>query len=301
MDPLADLTATRVDRPAALTIGVFDGVHTGHRYLMDQVRAAAKRDGLAAGVVTFRNHPATVLAPHIPHTYLCSVDERLALLRDTGVDYVVPVTFTKELSQLRARDFVDALVKRVRMKRLLCGPDFALGKGREGTVPVLESLGREMGFAVEHVKPLVRDGMVISSTAVREALKAGNIRLATSLLGRRYRLNGPVVKGDQRGRTLGFPTANIAVDAYYALPADGIYATVAHIDGKAFDSATNIGVRPTFGVLGRTVEAYIMDFSGDLYGKHVDLEIVERLRPEERFASVDALIAQMHRDVAAAR
>ncbi len=298
---LEELEAVRPGRDTVATIGVFDGVHLGHRHLLEQVKAMAARRGLASAVVTFRNHPLTVLAPHVPVTYLCPVDRRLDLLRQAGIDHAIPLTFTRELSQRTAREFVTALAQGVRMRCLLCGPDFALGKGREGTVPVLTALGRETGFEVALVEPHVAGGRVVSSTAIREALARGDVRTAAELLGRSYSLTGPVVVGDRRGHALGFPTANMDVPSDMALPADGIYCTVASLEGRRLDAVTSIGVRPTFGGERRTIETFILDFEDDLYGKTLTIDLIERLRPEERFATVEALIAQMKRDVEVAR
>ncbi len=301
MGPLEELAALNVTRDTALTIGVFDGVHVGHRHLIDQVRAAASQRGLASAVVTFRNHPVTVLAPDVQVTYLCAFDERMELLRETGAEYVAPLMFTRELSQLSARDFVTALTDRLRMRRLVVGPDFALGKGREGTVPVLEALGRELGFQITQVSPLTRAGAIVSSTAIRQALGQGDVQAAATLLGRPYRLTGPVVVGEKRGRTLGFPTANLDIPSDLALPADGVYCTVAWVDGQPRDAVTNVGVRPTFGEQKHTVEAHLLNFDQDLYGKTLSIELIERIRPEQRFSGIDDLVAQLHRDVATAR
>lgn len=301
MQAIEELAAAKVQGGAVVTIGVFDGVHLGHHYLIEQVKAQARERGLSSAVVTFRNHPRSVLAPGSQVTYLCPLEERLELLRAAGAAHVIPLSFTQQLSQLTARQFVELLVQHLGMRGLLVGPDFALGKGREGTAPVLEALGNELGYTLTIVEPFSREGQVVSSTAVRRCLGEGEMETAARLLGRPFTLGGAVVEGDKRGRTIGFPTANIDVPADMALPADGIYCTIAHVGGESYHSATNIGVRPTFGQLGRTVETYILDFQGDLYGQHMRIELVHRLRPEERFSSVEALVAQMKLDVEAAR
>ena len=301
MDAIEELAAARISSDTALTIGVFDGVHLGHRYLVDRVRSEAGARGLESAVLTFRNHPVSVLAPDRPVAYLSSLDERLELLQGSGVDHVVPLTFTRELSQLTAPEFVALLVEHLRMRVLLTGPDFAMGKGRGGTVPVLTRLGEEMGYEVVSVGPMAHEGKTVSTTAIKELLKEGDVARAAGLLGRPHRLTGPVVLGDQRGRGLGFPTANLDVPAGIVQPADGIYATLAWIDGERRESVSSIGVRPTFGELAHTVETFVLDFDQDLYGKTVSIELVQRLRAEESFETVDALVAQMHRDVDASR
>jgi len=301
MDAIEELVAARISSDTAVTIGVFDGVHLGHRYLADRVRSEAGARGLESAVLTFRNPPASVLAPDRPVAYLSSLEERLELLRGCGIDHVVPLNFTRELSQLAAGEFVALLVEHLRMRVLLAGPDFAMGKEREGTVPVLTRLGEGMGYKVVSVEPMAHDGQTVSTTAIKGLLKEGDVTRAAALLGRPHRLTGPVVLGDQRGRGLGFPTANLDVPARIVQPADGIYATLAWINGERHDSVSSIGVRPTFGELAHTVETFILDFDRDLYGETVSIDLVQHLRGEERFETVDALVAQMHRDVDASR
>ncbi len=301
LNPVADLEAVRPAKETALTIGVFDGVHVGHTHLISQVRAMAKQHGLASAVVSFRNHPRTVLNPEVQFPYLCPLEERLALLRKTGAGHVVPLTFTKELSQYTARQFAELLVQRLRMRHLLVGPDFALGKGREGTVPVLQQIGKELGYIVSTATAFLHKGAIVSSTGVRKALADGDVQQAAELLGRTYTITGTVVEGDRRGRTIGFPTANIKSDPELAIPGDGVYSTIAIVNGRRLGAATNIGVRPTFGHNARTFETFIMDFSADIYGKQITIEFVARIRPEMKFPGVEALVAQMKKDVEKSR
>jgi riboflavin kinase/FMN adenylyltransferase len=300
-NPVSDLEAVRPATDTALTIGVFDGVHLGHKHLIEQVREAARKQSLASAVVSFRNHPRTVLNPEVQFPYLCPLSERLSLLRATGADHVVPLTFTKELSQYTARQFAELLVRRLRMRHLIVGPDFALGKGREGTVPVLQAIGKELDYTVSTATAFLHKGAIVSSTGVRKALAEGDVQQATELLGRTYAITGTVVEGDRRGRTIGFPTANIKSDPELAIPGDGVYSTIAIVNGRRLGAATNIGVRPTFGHNARTFETYIMDFSGDLYGKHITIEFVARIRPEMKFPGIEALVAQMKKDVEQSR
>ena len=297
MSDLPDFSGAIPPRPAAVTIGVFDGVHRGHLGLLAQLRSAAAARGLGTAVVTFKNHPLTVLRPEVDVTYLMPFERRLELLEAAKVDRVVPIDFTREVSQLTAREFVTALHDRLAMRHLVAGPDFALGKGRAGTLDVLRGLGAEIGFEVTEADPSVAGGVRVSSTETRRRLTEGAVGQAAELLGRPFRLTGEVVKGDQRGRALGFPTANIKTPPHMALPADGIYATFALVGGRVLPSATNIGVVPTFEVAGRTVETFIFDFDEDIYGAEVSIDFVERIRPELQFDSVEALIEQMDRDV----
>lgn len=296
-----ELNAVTLEREAAVTVGVFDGVHRGHLYVLDTLKQRAAGRGLMSGVVTLHPHPALVLNPSTPIVYLTTLEERVALLRSSGVDFVVPLTFTLDLARFSARDFVSLLRDRLRMRFLLIGPDFALGRGREGGPELLSRLASEMGFELETVGPLVEGGQVISSSTIREALQEGDLETVAGLLGRPFSLHGPVVHGVERGKVMGFPTANIGVGSGMALPPFGVYVTRTHIGGTAYDSVTNIGRRPTFDNGERTVEVYIMDFEGDLYGAEVRIDVLKRLRGEARFSSVEELAAQIGKDVESAR
>jgi riboflavin kinase / FMN adenylyltransferase len=299
---LADeLAAVAPERDTALTVGVFDGVHRGHRHLLAWLKDRAAARGLASGVITLHPHPALVLNPRAPVVYLTTLEERVELLRAGGVDFVLPVTFTPEVARLSARDFVGLLIERLRMRFFLVGPDFALGRDRQGSAEVLSQLGSEMGFEVELAAPLVESGRVVSSSAVRDALAAGEVEAVSSLLGRPFSLHGPVVRGVERGKVMGFPTANIAVGPGMALPAFGVYATRAYVAGVARSSVTNIGRRPTFDDGERTVEVYIMDFDADIYGRELRIDVLKRLREETRFSDPQELVEQIRRDVVDAR
>ena len=284
-------------RPTLLTIGVFDGVHRGHRYLLEQLTARAKQEGCLSGVVTFKTHPEKVLKRRDYLPWICTLQERIRLLKVAGVDVVVPITFTRDIANLPARDFVLLLRKNLNMCGLVLGPDFALGKQRLGTPENLRKIGEEVGFRVEVVKPAKMGSDVISSSAIRQLLAEGQIDKVERMLGRHFHLEGKVVVGDQRGRTLGFPTANIKVQPEQAMPKDGIYVTVTHAQGKQLRSVTNIGVRPTFDGLKHLIETYIMDFDGNLYGKKIRVDLIARLRDEMKFKNVQELISQMKLDV----
>lgn len=298
-----ELAQARPARDTYLSVGVFDGVHVGHRHLLGLLKAEASRAGCAPGVVTFRNHPRTVLAPGNGPRILTPVEERTRLLKELGIALVAPITFSHEVSLLSAQEFVATLQERLRMKGLVVGPDFALGHDRQGTPEALRELGRERGFSVAVAEPFLQDGQRVSSAAIREALAQGDVEAAARCLGRCYAIVGRVAHGEGRGgRELGFPTANLQVDPEVALPRDGIYATWAYQGQKRYASAASIGVRPTFGQgNARTVEAFLLDFRGDLYGTSVRLEFVRRLREERAFSGVEALRAQMALDVEEAR
>ena len=280
-----------------LTIGVFDGIHLGHQYLMKRVRELAARNGHLPAVLTFRKNPASVLVPGSSIQYITSLEDRLSLIRSHGIDLVVDVDFTQDVSLIEAHQFVELLCETLRMRGLVVGPDFAIGHKRQGDIPTLIRLGEEMGFWVETVDPVATDLQAITSSGIRCLLGEGDVEKASEMLGRWYSLTGLVVEGDRRGRTLGFPTANLHLDEELMKPADGIYATWTKVGGRRYQSATCVGVRPTFGVHNRTVEAFILDYDGDLYGKSITLDFVRRLREERAFPNVDTLVEQMRLDV----
>ncbi|MYC30362.1 MAG: bifunctional riboflavin kinase/FAD synthetase [Chloroflexi bacterium] len=288
------------ERETVLTIGVFDGVHRGHSHLLQRLISLARPDFQPA-VLTFSNHPVTVLQPQRQVSFLTTSDEKERLLRSEGIELVVSLEFTEELAQLSAREFVSLLVDSLNMKGLVVGPDFALGRNREGTTGRLAELGQEMGFFVYVSEPLLLEETLVKSRVIRQKISEGDVATTRRLLGREYSLTGQVITGDRRGRQLGFPTANVDVSKAMAHPADGIYATWAVVDGVRRPSATSIGVRPTFGLTERLVEVYILDFDGDLYGQDLEVQFVEKLRDQETFTSLEALVEQINLDVANTR
>jgi riboflavin kinase/FMN adenylyltransferase len=298
---VSELSKFSPKQETLLTVGVFDGVHLGHRHLISRLTQRASESNLISGVVTFNVNPKAVLSPNTKLARLTTLEEKARLLKSLGVELVVPLTFTTELAALSARDFVLYLKKYLKMHGLVIGPNFALGRGREGNAAVLQSLGKELDFTVEVVKPLMVESSQVSSTAVREALSRGDMKTTAKLLGRYFSLSGPVVGGVERMHSLGFPTANIQIDGEQALPKDGVYATIGYIGDEVYRSVTNIGVKPTFGKAERTVEAHLMDYSGDLYGQKLTIELVEHLRPEIKFAGPEGLIAQIKKDVEKAK
>ncbi len=292
-----ELAQVRPARETILTVGVFDGVHLGHQALIGRVMELARQRGLLSGVITFKSHPLAVLAPEEHPTYLTTLKQRLTLLRELGADVLVALTFTPEVSQLSAREFVALLHEHLRMRGLVVGPDFTLGRGREGTRSVLKALGGEKGFFVEAAPPLVLDDQVVSSTAIRRALAQGDMLAARRFLGRPFSLEGPVVSGAARGQRLGYPTANLAVDELHALPPDGVYAARAFVGGEGHAAAVYVGRRPTFGEAQRWVEVFLLDFQGDIYGRELKVDFLERLRPDMTFPNPEALRAQIKADV----
>ena len=280
-----------------LTIGVFDGVHLGHKYLLSQLAEHARQQDLLSGVVTFRQHPQEVLSPQTRLPFLTDLAERTNLLKNEGVEAIIPLSFTSEIAQLSARQFVSLLMRYLRMRGLVIGPDFTLGRNREGNIDSLRTLGQDMNFTVTVIPLIMINGEVVSSTAIRNALANGDMKRVLNLAGHPFSLNGRVTSGTGRGLELGFPTANLDIVPEQALPADGVYATWAYIDGKAFKSMTNVGKRPTFGGSQRTVEVYVLDYHSDLYGCELRIDIMARLRSEGRFDTVDKLKKQITEDI----
>jgi riboflavin kinase/FMN adenylyltransferase len=229
--------------------------------------------------------------------WLTDLEQRTALLKEEGVDVVVPLSFTRQLANLSPERFLSLLKEHLRMMGLVVGPDFALGKKREGDIDTLRRLGREMGFSVTVMPPMTIDGRVVSSTAIRQALAEGDMEKAQKLLGRPFRLEGRVVSGDKRGRKLGFPTANLETAPGQALPTGGVYACRAYVNGKAYSTMTNIGSHPTFGGGKKLIEAYLIDYNGDLYGRELAIDIIERLRDEKKFDTAEQLEEQVAEDV----
>lgn len=280
-----------------LAIGVFDGVHAGHRYLLKQLQKRAAEKHLLSGVLTFNPHPQSVLHPDDQLPWLSNLEDRVTTLQQLGVNIVAVLTFTPELAQLTAQDFMSLLKKYLKMRGIMVGPDFALGRGGEGNISLLRTLGNQMEFSVEVISPYTINGELVSSTLIRQALIQGDMKRVEKLMGHHFYLRGKVITSDKRGRALGFPTANLESKPQQALPNNGIYATITHVDGKQFPSATNIGTRPTFGEGRKMVENHLLNYKGNLYSKEIMVEFVQKLRDEKRFASSEELKTQIEKDV----
>ncbi len=285
------------DSDTLLTIGVFDGVHLGHQRLVTELLRQAALKHLLTGLVTFRQHPEDLLTPGKKLPFITDITTRTRLLKEEGIDFVVPLSFTSHLARLDARVFIGLLLKYLRMRGLVIGSDFALGKAREGDTGTLKKLGHEMGFSVTVVPPLEINGEVVSSTAIRKALADGDMGKVHELTGRYYSLRGRVVTGAGRGEGIGFPTANLHVSPGQAIPPDGVYASLAHVNGKVYQSMTNIGCDPTFGENERTVESFLIDYRGDLYDHKLSVDFLVRLRNEKRFKNTGELKRQLAEDI----
>jgi riboflavin kinase/FMN adenylyltransferase len=288
-------------RPSAVALGIFDGVHLGHRAILATALTRARAAELEAVACTFDPHPLEVLQPERAPRPITSLDERLALIGESGIDAVVVLAFTREFAAIEPEAFVkDVLLERLRAREIVVGYNHRFGRGARGDARLLEALAERSGFRAHVVPPKTVEGAVVSSSEIRAALNRGDVTMAARDLGRPYAIEGRVTSGAGRGRTLGFPTANIASDLT-VLVARGVYWGRVRVGGGAHSAVVNVGVRPTFGETTLAVEAHLLDFTGDIYAQRVRLEFLDRLRDEMRFPSVEELKAQVARDIAAAR
>ncbi len=287
---------------SVVTVGVFDGVHRGHQQLISRAVARAHERGLASVLVTFDPHPAEVVRPGSHPARLTSLRRRADLVAELGVDAFCVLPFTAELSRTEPAEFVhEVLVERLHAAVVVVGKNFTFGHRAAGDVALLTRLGERFGFGVEGVELITDDGVAFSSTYIRACIDAGDVAAATAALGRPHRVEGVVVHGDRRGRSLGFPTANVAIEPFSALPADGVYASRFVIGDRLLPAAVSVGTNPTFSGRVRTVEAHVLDVDEDFYGHTVAVDFEHRLRGQERFDGVDALVEQIRRDVARTR
>lgn len=289
--------------PSVVSIGFFDGVHRGHQTIIKRAARQAEAAGIRSVVVTFDRHPMEVVNPGTQPKLLMTLARRARTLAEQGVDLVVVVPFDDGLRHLSPEGFVDhVLVEPLQARRVVVGGNFRFGHRAAGDVSTLNDLGPMRGFTAEAVTLLELDGVIISSTAIRAAIDEGDVEYAARLLGRPPAVDGVVVRGDQRGKGLGYPTANLQVGRRVAVPAKGIYAgAFTTADGTEHPCVTNVGVNPTFGGQELRVEAHLLQFDGDLYGVEAQVDFRHRLRDEEKFDDVDALVAQIDKDAAEAR
>ncbi|MBR49030.1 MAG: hypothetical protein CL734_02225 [Chloroflexi bacterium] len=297
MQYLNDLKQHEVKKESLLAIGVFDGVHLGHQHLFNHLINTAKDHQLLSGVLTFKNHPATVLNSNFKPQLITSPVEKIKLIESTGIDFVVPITFDKSLANLSAKSFIELIQKHLSMKGISVGPDFHMGANREADVSKLQNMGLKMGFFVNIPTLYEKTGIPVRSTSVRNSLMSGNVKLANSILGRNFSLSGRIVKGFQRGKELGFPTANLSFDENQLIPENGIYATKVYLKNITYNGATSIGTNPTFQNQHKTIETFIINFNQDIYGESIKLEFIDKIRDEQSFKSVESLIIQMKEDV----
>ena len=293
-----ELRETATAGKHAISIGVFDGVHKGHLALVSKMLSEGNTRGLSGGVVTFYPHPVAVIRPDIEFTYLTSLQNRIELLQTVGVEFVSVLEFDEQLQRVSAKNFCEMLVEEAQMELLVVGEDFKLGRNGEGDIKILENIGLELGFEVISV-PLVQESTSkVSSTRIREALNSGSMEEVGSLMGHRYQLDGTVILGDQRGRTIGFPTLNVDIEKDRLIPPNGVYITETFIKNEKYASVTNIGSRPTFTIDSKNhLETHLLDFNEDVYGEHATVEFISRLRNERKFNSGDELVQQIKNDV----
>jgi riboflavin kinase/FMN adenylyltransferase len=283
---------------SVLTIGAFDGVHLGHRHLIEQTMRRAQARDARSGVITFEPMPLAVLRPESYRGRICSESEKVEMLQETGIDFVRVITFDTALSQLSPEAFLRPLIEQFGAVELVLGDDFALGKGRSGTIPVLADLGRQLGFGVTPVTRVGHNGVIASSTEIRRAIENGNVEHAALLLGRPFRVSGEVVHGAHLGRKIGFPTANFFPPIGIVPVADGIYASEAWLPGadSPYGAMTYVGTRPTVDGADRQIETHILDFEGDLYEQVIVVDVIARVRPDQTFDGLEAMVAQLRRD-----
>lgn len=283
--------------PTVATVGTFDGVHLGHRALLQRVRQEAEARSAKSVAIVFKGQPRALIRPDLTVTYLSDLDTRRTIITDLGIDQIIELEFKPEIRQLTSSQFVTALRERIGLQALIVGPGALIGSDRAGAKQLASAPElNEIDFIDAPLE--VIDGHEVSSSAIRRAIKEGNCEIAASMLGRNYSISGNVATGEKRGRTLGFPTANVEPEISVTVPQNGIYATHAEVDGVVHQAATSIGTRPTFEQDGgRTIEAFLLDFDGDLYNKRLRLEFITRLRSEAAFDSVELLIEQMNEDV----
>ena len=300
MDKLrTELDSYKIQRNTIFSIGMFDGIHLGHQHLLKKLCDVAMSKSYKSGIITFTDHPRKLFDPSTLIPLITTIDDKKSFIQNLGIDYVVPIIFDKSISELTFEQFIKTIKDCANLKGLVLGPDTAIGHKRQGTPEKLIELGNKLDYKVYNVDQLDFDNKRISSSLVREAISEGNMDLTSKYLGRDYSISGTVVKGKGIGNSvLGYPTANIDISSINTiLPANGIYATKINVDSDEFYGATSIGFNPTFNNVQISIESYLIDFNGDLYGKEIDISFIKWIRAEESFANTVELQKQMSDDV----
>ena len=291
-----------VPAPSVVTVGVFDGVHLGHQAIMGQVRSSAGELGVRSVAVTFDRNPQELVNPSHPVPYICTLRQKLALIEEQGMDIALVLPLDRELLDMPAEQFVaDILHDRLCAVKLVVGANFRFGKGRAGNAQLLQKMGKELGFEVIAVPPVMADGRTVSSTAIRRLIAEGKVELANWMLGHPFSLEGTVVAGEGIGQTIGYPTANIQPAERQIVPGKGVYAVEIRLDGRNRLGVANIGTRPTLGGQKSSIEVYVIDFSGNIYGRLLEVDFLHRLRDEARFPDAEALKQQIGADIEQAK
>lgn len=305
MEIIRSLKELRRDPDNVITVGTFDGVHRGHRFIIQELKRFAEQWQGRAVVVTFDPHPQIVLAgkDRPPIHILTTTEQKLALLEKLGVEKTIVIPFTREFSRMSSEDYVqDILYNTIGLKGIVIGYDHAFGRDRQGSIDTLKTFARIKGFQVEQLPPLEIQGQIISSTLIRKKIAAGEVEKANRCLDYAYTIRGMVIRGEGRGRQLGFPTANIELEnPYQLIPADGVYVVTVKLPSGLYQGMANIGFRPTFNGRHRSVEVHILDFDADIYDERLEMSFYKRIRAEQKFTSLHALIQQLEKDREATR
>lgn len=288
----------KLQKPTVVTIGTFDGVHIGHRKIIEQLLKAGKSHGLESTILTFFPHPRMVLQQNVGLKLINTIEERIAILRETGIDNLIVYPFTKDFSRLEAQEYIEEiLIKQLNTKRVIIGYDHHFGCNRTADIKDMHHFGKKYGFEVEEIPEQDIDDVSVSSTKIRKALKKGNLKKANRYLGAPFILTGKVVKGKQLGQKLGFATANIEIQEDYKLiPKNGVYVVQTEIDGECYHGMMNIGTNPTVGGTGQSIEAHLFGWKEELYGRRLTIALLTRIRDEKNFSTIQELIAAMKED-----
>ncbi|MFQ5787593.1 MAG: bifunctional riboflavin kinase/FAD synthetase [Thermodesulfobacteriota bacterium] len=290
----------KIEVSTSATIGIFDGVHLGHKRIISLMRKDAEKKNSITCVITFNPHPQKVLRG-IEMPLIVPLKERFRLLEKEGVDLTICFNFTRAFSKISAKDFVkDYLVEKLNIKTIFVGPDLFFGRNREGDIELLKTMGKSFDFETKTIGPVYFEDKLISSTAIRQSLEKGNVKKAANFLGECFSIEGKIKEGERRGRKLGFPTANLETD-WELFPKKGVYVTWANLGNKRFKSITNVGVRPTFGKSKLIVETHMLEFNDDIYGDTLRVSFIDRIRDEKRFESIETLSSQISKDVKKAK
>ncbi len=298
MQLIKDTTEIKLQKPTVVTIGTFDGIHIGHRKIIEQLLKAAEAHGLKSTILTFFPHPRMVLQQNVGLQLINTIEERIKILQKTGIDNLIVYPFTKEFSRLEAQDYIEqVLIDQLNAKRVIIGYDHHFGRNRTADIHDMHHFGKQYDFEVEEIPEQDIDNVSVSSTKIRKALKKGNLEKANRYLGAPFILTGKVIKGKQLGQKIGFATANIHIaEDYKLIPKNGVYVVQTEIDGKRYYGMMNIGTNPTVGGIGQSIETHLFGWNEELYGRQLTMEIHTRIRDEKNFSDIKALIAAMERD-----